>query len=117
MNVEDLRNYCLAKSGTSESMPFGDETLVIKVGSKMFILISLDENLSINLKAEPEEAIYLREHFNCVLPGYHMNKKHWNTVIIDGYVNDDTLKQWIDKSYSLVLEKLNRIERNRIINT
>ena len=106
MNAEEIREYCLSKKGVEESFPFGNETLVFKVGNKIFLLTSLDsENFRFNVKCDPEKAIELREEFACVLPGYHMNKKHWNTVVVDGSVSTKQLKQWIDHSYDLVKVK------------
>jgi len=106
MNVEEIRDYCLNKPLVTESLPFDDDTLVLKVAGKMFCLISLDENLSINIKCDPEKAVELRERYPAVLPGYHMNKKHWNTINIDGSIDDDLLKQWIDNSYELIWNSL-----------
>lgn len=110
MNVEELRNYCLHKKGATESMPFDDDILVFKVMNKMFALSSLaDWNIgkgAVNLKCEAEKAKYLREEYSAILPGYHMNKKHWNTVYIDGTLSDDFLKELIDDSYQLVVEHL-----------
>ncbi|MBN2681229.1 MAG: MmcQ/YjbR family DNA-binding protein [Bacteroidales bacterium] len=106
MNVEDLRNYCLSKPGVTESFPFDDVTLVMKVGNKMFALISLDEPYGINLKCNPELAIQLRETYDAVKPGYHMNKTHWNTVNIDGSISKQLLREWIDDSYSLIYNSL-----------
>lgn len=107
MNIEAIRNYCLAKKGASESTPFGPDTLVFKVGGKIFLLLSLDEIPSrINLKCEPETALELREKFDAVLPGYHQNKKHWNTIVLDGSVSDKLIIEWIDDSYELVFKKL-----------
>lgn len=104
MNIEELREYCISKDYTEEGLPFGPTTLVFKVMGKMFALVGLDnEPLSINLKCDPENAIALREEYPCVLPGYHMNKAMWNTVVIDGSVGDTLVKQWIDESYNLVL--------------
>lgn len=111
MNVEELRLYCLDLGPVTEDMPFDDETLVFKVGGKLFCFISLAGNLMINIKCDPEEAEELRERFPSVLPGYHMNKKHWNTVIIDGSISDNMLKVWIEKSYHLVIDKLTRQAR------
>ena len=106
MNIEQLRDYCLAKPGVEESLPFGPDNLVFKVNSKMFLLASLDENpLRFNAKCEPEKAIQLREDFTCILPGYHMNKTHWNTVVIDGTLKTAELKNLIDHSYELVRDK------------
>jgi len=103
MNIESLREYCLSKAGAEETMPFGPDTLVFKVGGKVFLLTGLDdEELSFNVKCDPEKAIELREEYPCVLPGYHMNKKHWNTIVVDGSVSSRQLKEWIDHSYDLV---------------
>ena len=111
MNIEILREYCLGKKGVTESFPFDEDTLVFKVMGKMFCLTSLSEPDSINLKCDPEKAILLREQYPCVLPGYHMNKKLWNTVIMDGTVSKKLLCQWIDDSYDLVVEKLPRKDK------
>ena len=103
MNIETLREYCLSKPGVEETLPFGPDTLVFKVKNKIFLLAGLDESpLSFNVKCDPAKAIELREEYPCVLPGYHMNKKHWNTVIVDGSVPSKIVKEWIDHSYSLV---------------
>lgn len=107
MNIESLRQYCLSKPGAEETLPFGPDTLVYKVGGKMFLLPGLnEEQLSFNVKCDPEKAIELREEYPCVLPGYHMNKKHWNTVVVDGHVSSKQLKEWIDVSYNLVTKSL-----------
>jgi predicted DNA-binding protein (MmcQ/YjbR family) len=104
MNIESLREYCLSKPGAEETLPFGPDTLVYKVNGKMFLLTGLDEEkLSFNVKCEPDKAIELREEYPCVLPGYHMNKKHWNTIAVDGSVSTKQLKEWIDWSYELVV--------------
>jgi predicted DNA-binding protein (MmcQ/YjbR family) len=106
MNIESLREYCLSKPGAEETMPFGPDTLVFKVNGKIFLLTGMDdEPLSFNVKCDPDKAIELREQFACVLPGYHMNKKHWNTIIVDGSVPSKQIKEWIDDSYSLVKGK------------
>ena len=103
MNIETLREYCLSKPGAEETTPFGPDTLVYKVSGKMFLLTGLDsEELSFNVKCEPDKALELREEFPCVIPGYHMNKKHWNTILVDGSVSSKQLKEWIDDSYDLV---------------
>ncbi len=114
MNIEEFRNYCLSKNGVTESLPFDNETLVFKVMNKMFSLTNIHGDLSINLKCDPEKAIELRGLYPSVLPGYHMNKKHWNTIIIDGSVNDDLLFEWIDESYNLVVENLPVKVRNEL---
>ncbi|MBL7708072.1 MAG: MmcQ/YjbR family DNA-binding protein [Chitinophagaceae bacterium] len=106
MNIESLREYCLSKPGVEETLPFGPDTLVFKVNNKVFLLTGLDEaELRFNVKCDPDKAIELREEFSCVLPGYHMNKKHWNTIVVDGSVSTKQLKEWIDHSYELVVGK------------
>ncbi len=106
MNVETLRAYCLDKPGTEETQPFGPDTVVYKVGGKAFLLTGFDsENLRFNVKCDPDKAVELREEFACVLPGFHMNKKHWNTIVVDGSVSSKQLQEWIDHSYELVLKK------------
>jgi predicted DNA-binding protein (MmcQ/YjbR family) len=105
MDIESLREYCLSKKNTTEDMPFGDDTLVFKAGGKIFVLANLDGDLSINLKCDPAFALELRERYSSVIPGYHMNKKHWNTVMIDGTIPDREIFEWIDLSYSLVGNK------------
>ncbi len=102
MNVEELRDYCIAKKDVTEGFPFGDDTLVFKVNGKIFALMNLEGDLTINLKCDPVIAVGLRENYPSVIPGYHMNKKHWNTVIVDGSVPDSLIFKWIDHSYSLV---------------
>ncbi len=104
MNIEDLRNYCLAKKGVSESFPFGEDTLVFKVLDKVFLLTGMESPLSFNLKCEPDMAVELREKYPSVVPGYHMNKKHWNTILADGSVDDKELYSWVDHSYTIVTE-------------
>jgi len=110
MDIIDLHSYCINKLHSEESLPFGDNTLVFKVKGKMFALISLDEpeNLSINLKCDPELAIELREQYACVIPGWHMNKKYWNTVIVDDSVSSQIIKSWIDHSYDETVKKLTK---------
>ena len=103
MNIETLREYCLSKAGAEETFPFGPDTLVYKVNGKVFLITGLDqERLSFNVKCDPDKAIELREEFDCVRPGWHMNKKHWNTIVVDGSVSNKQLKEWIDHSYDLV---------------
>jgi len=109
MNVEELRTYCLEKKGVSESTPFDDVTLVFKVMNKMFALIPLDnDQLSLSLKCDPEKAIQLREQYPSVTAAWHFNKKHWNTVNVDGMVEVEKIKGWIDHSYDLVVAGLTR---------
>ena len=115
MNIETLREYCLSKTSATESMPFGDETLVFKVGGKIFALTSLDAKpLTVNLKCDPELAVELREQFDSVRPGYHMNKRHWNTVIIDSSIRESDLKKWIDHSYDLIVKSLPKTARQEL---
>ncbi|MFM9051825.1 MAG: MmcQ/YjbR family DNA-binding protein [Bacteroidota bacterium] len=107
MDIEELRQYCLRKAGVTEEFPFDESTLVFKVMGKMFLLTPLDETgLRFNVKCDPEVAISLRESHPCVSPGFHMNKASWNTVDVDGSVPDRLLHEWIDHSYSLVIQKL-----------
>ena len=106
MNIESIREYCLSKAGSEETLPFGPSTLVYKVDGKAFLLMGMDsERLQFNVKCDPDKAIELREEHACVLPGYHMNKKHWNTIVVDGSVPSKQLKEWIDWSYDLVRKK------------
>ncbi|MBS1490671.1 MAG: MmcQ/YjbR family DNA-binding protein [Bacteroidetes bacterium] len=105
MDIESFRNYCLQKKGATETFPFGENTLVYKVNGKMFALTDVDSFESINLKCDPEKAQLLREQYSFVLPGYHMNKKHWNTIRMEQSIPDSLLKEWIDHSYGLVAAK------------
>jgi predicted DNA-binding protein (MmcQ/YjbR family) len=105
MNIESLREYCISKKGVSESFPFGDDTLVFKTNGKIFALVNLGGDLSINLKCDPMLAIELRERYSSVTPGYHMNKNHWNTILMDGSVPDKEVLSWIDHSYDLIAGK------------
>lgn len=108
MNIESLRDYCIAKKDSSESFPFGDDTLVFKVNGKIFALVNLEGDLTINLKCDPSRAVEIRERYSSVIPGYHMNKKHWNTVLVDGTVPDLEVFSWIDHSYDLVARNTTR---------
>lgn len=105
MNIEILREYCISKRNVTEGFPFGDDTLVFKTVGRIFALVNMEGELSINLKCDPALAIELRERYSSVVPGYHMNKKHWNTVYIDGSVPDKEVYSWIDHSYDLVIKK------------
>lgn len=102
MDIVAIRDYCMAKNDVTESMPFGDDTLVFKKKEKVFALVNLEGELHLNLKCEPSYAIELRERYPSVIPGYHMNKKHWNTVIIDGSIPDINIFSLIDHSYDIV---------------
>jgi predicted DNA-binding protein (MmcQ/YjbR family) len=106
MNTEELRDYCLQKPYTEEGMPFGDDTLVFKVGGKIFLLTSLDQANRFNVKCNPERAIELREQYSEVIPGYHMNKTNWNTVYMDGSLTRKQLLEMIDHSYNLIFNSL-----------
>ncbi len=106
MNIEDIREYCLSLNGVAESFPFDETTLVFKVGGKMFLLTDLEADLAITIKCDPEEAIFYRARYSTVSPAYHMNKRYWNTVRIDGSVSDEILCEWIRKSYALVFNNL-----------
>jgi predicted DNA-binding protein (MmcQ/YjbR family) len=109
MNVEDLRDYCIAKKGVEECFPFDETTLVFKVLGKVFLLCGIDSNpLQFNVKCEPAKAIELRENYSCVIPGYHMNKTHWNSIICDGQASDNIIKSWIDDSYNLIVASLTK---------
>ena len=103
MNIEEYRTYCLSKKGVTEGFPFGGETLVFKVMGKMFALTDVDGFESVNLKCDPERALELRSSYEAVNPGYHMNKKHWNSIYIKGNdINNNLIKEWILDSYNLV---------------
>ena len=115
MNIEEFRQYCLSKKGVTEEFPFGPDTLVFKVMGKMFALTNLDGDFSINLKCDPDLAIELREQYPAVLPGYHMNKKHWNTIAIDGSLSNKLINEWTDHSYNLVVDQLPKILKNKLI--
>lgn len=108
MNIEEYRDYCLALPGVSEDFPFDQQTLVFKVMGKLFALTDVDSFVSINLKGEPEYNIELREMYSGINPGFHMNKKHWNTVETDGSVDDDLLYKLIRHSYDQVVSGLTR---------
>jgi predicted DNA-binding protein (MmcQ/YjbR family) len=106
MNIDEIRMYCLSKPEVEESLPFGPDVIVFKTRGKIFLLLPLvSENVQFNVKCDPETAEELRETYDCVLPGYHMNKKHWNTIIVDGSAKRSKLLEWIDHSYELVSVK------------
>jgi len=112
MDIEELRDYCLKKAKVTESFPFNEVTLVFKVGSKMFCLTNLNPPFSINLKCEPGRAIELREEYEEIMPGFHMNKKHWNTIDLEGNLSNKLIKKLISDSYMLVVNKLSIKEKN-----
>jgi predicted DNA-binding protein (MmcQ/YjbR family) len=111
MNIEEFRNYCISKSGVTESFPFDQNTLVFKVFNKMFALCDIESFEFINLKQDPEYSIELREKFNGIKEGYHMNKNHWNSVYMDDDVNDKLIYQLTDDSYNLILESIPKSKR------
>jgi predicted DNA-binding protein (MmcQ/YjbR family) len=106
LNIEELRDYCLLKPGTTEGLPFGEDTLVFKVAEKIFLLIGLTSGNRFNVKCDPELAIDLRERYTEVIPGYHMNKNLWNTVYMDGSLTRKQLCDMIDHSYEQVVKSL-----------
>lgn len=109
MNIEDVREYCLSVKGAEECFPFDETVLVFKVMDKMFAYMSIerrDEGFMLNLKCDPEKAVELREKYECVIPGYHANKKYWNSVFIEQNMPDDELKFWINHSVEEVIKKL-----------
>ena len=112
MNAPEVRAYLLGKPEAREDFPFGPDVAVMKVGRKMFATLAGDDGHSrMNLKCDPHEAIILRDIFSAVLPGYHMNKRHWNTVVLDGSIPRGELERMIDNSYSLVVRSMTRAER------
>jgi predicted DNA-binding protein (MmcQ/YjbR family) len=110
MNIEQLQEYCLQKADVEETLPFGPDTLVYKVNGKIFLLTGLESHpLQFNVKCDPDRAIELREEYpEHVLPGFHMNKKHWNTIIADGTIPQKMIREFIDHSYALVTGKKKR---------
>jgi predicted DNA-binding protein (MmcQ/YjbR family) len=106
MNIEEYRTYCIKKKGVTEGFPFDKNTLVFKVGGKMFALSNVDNFNSINLKCNPELSLELREQYEGIKPGYHMNKKHWNTVLVNEELSDEQIIELTKHSYDLVLAKL-----------
>lgn len=117
MDVEQVREFCLKKKGVSESFPFDEHTLVFKVMGKMFLLLDLSGTKTINLKCDPDWASELREKHPEVQPGYHMNKRHWNTVLLGASLTTQQLTQMIDHSYQLVYSKLTKIQQNEVDTT
>jgi predicted DNA-binding protein (MmcQ/YjbR family) len=114
MNIEEYRNYCLQKKGVTEGFPFDNTTLVFKVVGKMFALTNVDNFESVNLKCDPDKALELRAKFSGIKPGYHMNKKHWNTVRMDDSVPFNLIREMIDDSYNLVVSKLSKKQRDEL---
>jgi predicted DNA-binding protein (MmcQ/YjbR family) len=113
VNAESFPAYCLGKPGATEGAPFGPDHIVFKVQGKMFALLGLDEvPTRVNLKCDPDLALELRDRYEQVEPGYHMNKRHWNTVIFDGVIPEMEIKKMIDHSYDLVVASLPKAKRN-----
>jgi predicted DNA-binding protein (MmcQ/YjbR family) len=121
MNIEQYFDYCLSKKGVTEHFPFDEDTLVFKVGGKMFALASLSEwekgNPSVNLKCDPERAEELRAENDDIQPGYHMSKVHWNTVKVNSDVSDKFLKELIDHSYDLVFKSLTKKIQSEVLHS
>ena len=111
MDIEKFRGLCLSLNDVTEEFPFGPGTLVYKVKGKMFALTDIEMFESVNLKCDPEEAIELRERYAAVQPGYHMNKAHWNTIIMDNSISDKLIEKWVIDSYELVRLKLPKSKR------
>ena len=115
MNIEDFHAYCLSKKGVEDCFPFDEQTLVFKVMGKMFALTGLERTpFQVNLKCDPQRAIDLREEYIGIKPGFHMNKKHWNTLEMDIIENDNLIRQLIDHSYELVVKGLRKIDREAL---
>ena len=106
MTVEKVRKYCIKKRGVTEGFPFNDTTLVFKVMGKMFCLVGLTPPQTVNLKCDPEFAVELREKYDGITPGYHMNKTYWNTVDLTTNIREEEILKWIDLSYKLVADSL-----------
>ena len=115
MNIELYRNFCLSFPGVTEEFPFDENTLVFKVIGKMFTACDVDKFESINVKCDPVKAIELRETYpGVVIPGYHMNKKHWNSIVMENNLPDEQIKEWIIDSYELVIAKLTKKDREKL---
>ena len=118
MYIDELREFCIIKPGVEESFPFDENTLVFKVGGKMFLLVDIESRpLSFNVKCDPEKAIELRATYSCVNPGYHMNKTHWNTVTCESGIPEHLFKEWINHSYDLVVASLPKKTQSHIKNS
>lgn len=116
MNIETFREYCLSKPSATEDTPFGPDNIVFKVEGKMFALAALDEVPSaVNLKCDPDLALELRDRYAQVRPGYHMNKKHWNTIELDGVIPEEEIRRMVDHSYDLVVQSLPKLRREKLL--
>ena len=114
MDPHSIREYCIAKKGVTEELPFDEDSPVYKVMGKIFLITNLVPPFSINIKCDPERAVELRERYEAVTPGYHMSKQHWNTVMLDGTVPRPILLEWIDHSYQLVADKLKKSDKEKL---
>lgn len=114
MNIEELRDYCIAKPGVTEEFPFDETTLVFKVMGKMFVFTNLDGDWKLNLKCDPEWAMELREMYPAVQPGYYMNKKLWNSVVMDGSLQSKLVLEMVDHSYQQVINKLTKRQKEEL---
>ena len=115
MDIEEIREYCIAKPGVTEGLPFNDTALVFKVAGKMFALLDLsEESRGLSLKCDPELAIELREQHPEVTPAWHFNKQHWNGINLNGSISNNQLKEWIDHSYELVVKSLKKADREAL---
>ena len=117
MEIEKLQSYLLNKKGSFEEFPFGPEVMVYKVMGKMFALVFWGESLlRINLKCDPDLAMHFRAMYKAITPGYHMNKRHWNTITLDGSISDKEIFSMIDDSYNLVVKGLKKADRKKLGN-
>jgi len=114
MNREHLQRYLMERKASEETFPFGTDVAVFKVLGKMFALLPVDEPLSVSLKCDPDFGEVLRETYDAVQPGYHLNKRHWNTVMIDGSIPDDEIEEMIDVSYGLVVAKMTKKDQRKL---
>ena len=116
ITLQDLREYCGKKPAAVETFPFDEETLVFKVIGKMFALTNITwEEPAVNLKCDPDWSMILREHYTAVKPGYHMNKRHWNTVTLDGSIPEDEFWEMVDHSYRQVVKGLKKVDREKLV--
>jgi predicted DNA-binding protein (MmcQ/YjbR family) len=115
MNIEEFRDFCLSLPGSEESFPFDEQTLVFKVGGKMFCATDVDSYELVNVKCDPVKAIELRERYEFVIPGYHINKKHWNSIKMNQPVPSNLLREWIVDSYRLVVSNLPKKVQQELI--
>lgn len=114
MNLEIIREYCLNKKGVAESLPFNEDSPVYKVMGKIFLIANLNTPVSINIKCDPEKAVEIREKYDAVTPGYHMNKLHWNTIEFNSSISDEEILEWIDDSYNLIVQGLKKADKEKL---